>query len=119
MHPKDEPELGAANARRRLDQSVEHRPEFGPRMADDLQYVAGGSLVFEQLLQIACALAQFIEQPRILHRDHRLRREVLQQRDLLLAEGPRRSAVVGEVSKDSVVLAERNGEKCADAPDIG
>jgi len=32
------------------------------------------------------ALAQLAEQPRILHRDHRLRGEVLQQRDLLVGK---------------------------------
>ena len=34
------------------------------------------------------ARAQFAEQPRILHRDHRLGGEVLEQRDLLVGEGP-------------------------------
>ena len=33
------------------------------------------------------ALAQFAQQPRVFHRDHRLRREVLQQRDLLSENG--------------------------------
>ena len=37
------------------------------------------------------ALAQFAQEPRVLHRDDRLRGEVLQQRDLLVGErlGPR------------------------------
>ena len=34
------------------------------------------------------ALAQFAQQPRVLHRDHRLRREILQQRDLLVGKRP-------------------------------
>jgi hypothetical protein len=37
--------------------------------------------------QLPLALADFVEQPCILHRDHRLRREILQQRDLLVGEG--------------------------------
>ena len=34
-------------------------------------------------------LALFGHQPRVLHRDHRLRGEVLQQRDLPVGERPR------------------------------
>jgi hypothetical protein len=43
-------------------------------------------LVFQRLLQILRALPQFAEEARILHRDHRLRRKVLQQRDLLIGK---------------------------------
>ena len=38
--------------------------------------------------KIAGALAQFAEQPRVLHRDDRLGGEVLQQRDLLVGKWP-------------------------------
>ncbi len=38
-------------------------------------------------------LARLGKQPRVLHRDHRLRREVLQQRDLLVGERPNLLAV--------------------------
>jgi hypothetical protein len=47
------------------------------RAADHLQNVAGRGLVVERLLKIARALSQFVEQPRVLHRDDRLRGEVL------------------------------------------
>jgi hypothetical protein len=57
---------------------VEHRLQIKGRAADRLQHVAGRGLVFERFLKVASALAQFAEQPRILHRDHGLRREVLQ-----------------------------------------
>ena len=33
-------------------------------------------------------LARLVHQPRILHRDDRLRREILQQRDLFIGESP-------------------------------
>src|SRR5207237_525808 len=39
------------------------------------------------------ALAQFAEEPRVLHGDDRLLREVLQQRDLLIAEWPHLLAI--------------------------
>ena len=38
-------------------------------------------------------LARLGDEPRVLHRDHRLRREVLQQRDLLVGERPHFLAV--------------------------
>ena len=54
------------------DNGLQHgvQVECGP--ADDLQHIAGRGLVFERLLEIAGALAQLVEQPRILDRDHRL-----------------------------------------------
>src|SRR5205085_12090166 len=50
-------------------------------------------LVFGRLLQVAGALARLGDQPRVLHRDDRLRREILQQRDLLLRERPHLLAI--------------------------
>ena len=77
-----------AQPRGGFDQRVEHRLQIEGRAADDLEHVAGRGLVFERFFEIAGALAQFAEQPRILHRDHRLRREILEQRDLLVRERP-------------------------------
>ena len=54
------------------------------------------------------ALAQFGEQPRILHRDHRLRREVLQQRDLLVGERPHLLAIERDDAEHAIVLAQRH-----------
>ena len=39
-----------------------------------------------QLRYLIGALTQFVQQPRVLHCNHRLRREILQQRDLLVRE---------------------------------
>ena len=82
VQTEDEAGVCLANTRRRLDQRIEHRPELGARLADDLEHVAGRGLIFEQLLQIVGALPQFSEQPRILDRDHRLVGEGRDQRDL-------------------------------------
>ena len=38
-------------------------------------------------------LARLGDQPRVLHRDDRLRREILQQRDLLVGERPHLLAI--------------------------
>ena len=53
--------------------------------------------------------AQFAEQPRILHRDHCLRREILQQRDLLVGKRPNLLAVDAIAPSKVVVLAQRQG----------
>ena len=53
-----------------------------------LRFVEHGDAVahvLERDAKFLLALADFIQQPRVLHRDHRLGSEVLQQRDLLVA----------------------------------
>ena len=47
-------------------------------------------------------------QPRVLHRDHRLGGEVLQQRDLLVGEGPDLLAVDRDSAEQRSVLAQRH-----------
>ena len=72
----------APQSRVRLFQHrVEHRREIAGRGIDDLQHLGGRGLLLQ-------CLARLGDQPRVLHRDHRLRREVLQQRDLLVGERP-------------------------------
>ncbi len=53
-------------------------------------------------------LARLGQQPRVLHRDHRLRREVLQQRDLFVRERPHLLAVGSDVAEQGLVLAQRH-----------
>jgi hypothetical protein len=48
------------------------------------------------------------DEPRILHCDHRLRREVFQQRDLLVGKRPDFAAMGTEISQQDVVLAHRH-----------
>ena len=76
--------VGIADLRRGLDQRVQNGFEFRAGLTDDLKHLACRGLIFERLFQIAGALAQFAQQPRVLHRDDRLRCKVLQQRDVLL-----------------------------------
>ena len=66
---------------RLLQHRVEHRREVAGRAIDDLQYLGGRGLLLQRLARLG-------DQPRILHRDHRLRGEILQQRDLLVGERP-------------------------------
>ena len=65
---------------------VEHRREVAGRGIDDLQHLGGRGLLLQ-------GLARLGDEPRVLHRDHRLRREILQQRDLLVGERPHFVAV--------------------------
>src|SRR6516164_2262561 len=83
--PVDTCVFGPAQSDRTGDNGLHDRVEIEGRSADDLQYIACRRLVFERFLQIACALPQLGDQPRVLHRDDRLRGEILQQGDLLVA----------------------------------
>ena len=69
--------VGAAEARHRLHQRVENRPEIDGRTADDLEHVGSRRLLLQRLAQVSRALAQLTQQPRILDGDDRLGSEVL------------------------------------------
>src|SRR5262245_11297534 len=75
----DEGAVRLAQLRRRLDQRVQHGLQVEGRAADDLEHVGGGGLLLQRL-------AQLVDQPYVLDRDHRLVGEGLEQGDLPLAE---------------------------------
>jgi len=58
---------------------IEHRREIAGRGIDDLQYLGGRGLLLQRLARLG-------QEPSVLHRDDRLRREILQQRNLLIRE---------------------------------
>jgi len=75
---KARPIPGQHNSKGRFAETpspFEHRIEYGGEVAgrtvDDLQYLGGRGLLLQ-------GLARLGQEPRILHRDDRLRREVLQ-----------------------------------------
>src|SRR4030095_15548805 len=70
------------------DERVQNWLQIKGRLSDHLEHVTGCGLVFERLLEIACAFAQFAQQPRVLNRDDRLRREALEQSYLLVGKRP-------------------------------
>ena len=78
--PKHHCLIGAAEARHRLHQRVENRLEIDGGAADDLEHVGGGCLLLQ-------GLPQFVKQPHVLDRDHRLVRKGGNKFDLLLCEG--------------------------------
>src|SRR5262245_65154509 len=55
---------------RSLEHRVEHRCEVAGRGIDDLQYLGGRGLLLQRLARLG-------QEPRVLHCDNRLRREVL------------------------------------------
>ena len=57
-------------------------------MTDDAQHLRCRRLLLQRFAEIVGALAQFVEQPRILDGDDGLGGEVLHQRDLLVGERP-------------------------------
>src|ERR1700751_2031861 len=61
---------GFAQARRLFEDRVEHWGEIAWRGIDDRKYLSGRGLLRQ-------GLARLGQQPRILHRDYRLRREIL------------------------------------------
>jgi len=86
MQQIDRTALGCADPNCGFDQVLQYRLEVECRAADDLQHLAGRGLVPERLFEIRSALAQFAQQPRILHRDDRLGSEILQKGDLFFRE---------------------------------
>ena len=60
--------IGIAQPRGRLDQRIEHRLQIEGRAADDLEHVGGGGLLLQRL-EIVGALAQLVEQARVLDGD--------------------------------------------------
>ena len=88
---------------------VEHRREIAGRGVDDLQYLGGRGLLLQRLARLG-------DQPRVLHRDDRLRGEVLQQRDLLVGKRPHLPAVDDDRAEQACVLAQRNDQDGACPP---
>ena len=86
-------ELGLADARRILQHGFEHRLQLAGRTGDDLQHLRGRGLLLQRLAQIVGALAQLVEQPRVLDGDDGLGGEVLHQLDLLVGERPHLLAI--------------------------
>src|SRR6202043_4163905 len=70
---------GLAQAQRLIEDGVEYRCEVAGGGVDDLQHLGGRGLLLQSLARLG-------QEPRVFHRDDRLRREVLQERDLLVGE---------------------------------
>jgi hypothetical protein len=81
-----------------------------------------GNTRFETAVQrryLIGALVQFADQPRVLHCDHRLRREILQQRDGFVGERADFPAVNAQCAEQHFISAERDGQRASEPADLG
>ena len=90
---RDEDGVIGEQAQAALHDGIEHRLRVAHRIADDVEHLAGRGLLLQRLGEIVGALAQLVEQPRVLDGDDRLGGEVLHQFDLLVGEWPHLLAV--------------------------
>ena len=88
------PKAASHSRMRLLQHRVEHRREVAGRGIDDPQHLGGRGLLLQRLARLG-------DQPRVLHRDDRLRREILQQRDLLVGERPHLLAIDAVITPSS------------------
>src|SRR5262249_9162307 len=94
-----------------LQYRIEHRREVTGRGVNDLQYFGGRGLLFE-------GLARLGQEPRVLDRDDRLRREVLHERDLLVGKRPDFLTVGSDGAEQPAVLAQWDHQHRADSPAV-
>src|SRR3954452_22220229 len=99
---------GSAECVRLVQDRVEYRREVAGRGIDDPKHLGGRGLLLQSLARLG-------DEPRVLHRNDRLRREILQQRDLLLGKGPDLAAIGGNRAEQPVVLEQRHDQEGADA----
>src|SRR6516165_61391 len=74
--------------------------------------------VLECDAEFPLTLADLIQQPRILHRNDRLRRKILQQRDLLVGEWPHFLAKYRNSAEQLSILTESDRNIAACTPEI-
>ena len=83
---QDQRVFGRTKALRGLDDGVHDGPQVVGRAADDVENVAGRSLIFERFRKLAGAGLHFFEQMDVADGDDGLVGESFQQADLLVAE---------------------------------
>ena len=90
-----------------LPDYTKHDIEDGCKVAgrglDDLQYLRGRGLLLQRFARLS-------QEPRIFHRDDRLRGEVLQQRDLLVGKCADFLTVDNERPEERVIPSQRHGK---------
>jgi hypothetical protein len=84
---------------RLVEDCLEHRREIARRGVDDAEHLGGGRLLLQ-------GLAGLGDEPRVFHRDHRLRGKILQEGDLLGREGSDFTAINREISQKCRLLHE-------------
>ena len=98
-------ELGLAKLGCILEHGLEYRLQLAGRTADDLEHFRSRRLLLQRLAKIVGALAQLVQQPRILDGDDGLRGEVLDQLDLLVGKRADLLAIDDDVPINSSSLS--------------
>jgi hypothetical protein len=111
FYSSQHPECRLAQSHRLFEHRVENRGEVAGRRIDDAQYFGGRGLLFQ-------GFARLCDQARVLHRDDRLRGEVLQQRDLLVGERADLLTVHMKVATQGLVLPQGDGEQGTKTTDL-
>ena len=108
------PRTAPRRCRRRVRQRWHRTPacSIARRAAEmTLQHLGGRGLLLQRLGQIVGALAQLVEQPRVLDGDHGLGGEVLHQLDLLVVERPHLLAIDGDRADNLLVAEHRHDQQ--------
>src|SRR5215469_12149511 len=102
--------IGLANVRRSSNECVKHSVYLCIRAAYYLEHIAHCRLILERFFEVISPSVQLAEQPRVLHGDDRLRREVFDQRDLLVRKRSDLTANYDDDPQQHVLFAERNAQ---------
>src|ERR1700722_4059560 len=116
--PENRGVIRFAQSRRALDNRLEDRLDMFRRTADDPEYLRHRRLPLQRLAQIVGALAQLVEQPRILDGDHGLGGEIRQQLDLFGREWANLLAKNAESADELILLEHWHDDKAARARNI-
>src|SRR5215470_19131128 len=93
-----------------IEHHLEYRREIAGRGIDDPQYLGGGGLLLQ-------CLSGFSDEPRILHCNDCLRREILKQCDLLVTEWADFVAIGCNDAEQVMVLPQRHQQLSTDTAD--
>ena len=98
---------------------MKHRLQITGRAGDDLKDLRGRSLLLQRFSEIIRALAQLVEQPRVLDGDGCLIGEGLNEINLVVGERPDLLQVINYHDAQQLVAFEyRHRENCPDRFDV-
>src|SRR5262249_42323780 len=108
FEPENHGIVRLTEARGILPYCIQHGLDIGWRAGDNLQHLTGCSLLFQRLGEIVGALAQFLEQSRVLDGDDGLRGEVFDQFDLLVGEAAYLLPIYANSTNELIILQHRD-----------
>src|SRR5690242_3323934 len=113
MQPKNERMLRLAESLRRLGNRIEHGLHVRGRARYYIEHAGDSHLIFERLLQLACAHLLCFKQPHVLNRDHCLIGKRGEQLDLLVCKWLYGRPRYGEYANWGAFAQKGDSEHCA------